>query len=233
MTIPAPHSSFDIEAARPKQRARRKGSRAQLATRFFADLYAAWEEQGEACLARAAFHDPVAFMRTVASLMPQKIEVSTPVDGMSDERLAELLDYAERMAALKAVGPVIEGSASDQPPRVLAHQPSDENGLCDVSAVEGGGGPDRAMAPRGEDTTSTLRAVSTEPSVTEHNGLDAMNSKGVNASDSEKATVPYPVGRPQPLSDVEAARLNRAKLLQASDPEPAEHRDSIDPASLF
>ncbi len=220
MTIPAPNSSFALEAATPRQRKHRKGSRAQLATRFFSDLYAAWEEQGEAVLARAAFHDPVAFMRTVASLMPQKIEVSTPVDGMSDERLAELLDYAERMAALKAVGPVIE-----QPVPALAHQPDDENGVSLNGAEAGGGGPDRAMAPRGEDTPSTLRADSAAATTTEHNPL--------NHNSSNSVTPPYPVGRPSPLSDVEAARLNRAKLLQAEDPLPAVHRDYVDPASLF
>lgn len=231
MGIPSPNSSFALEAAAPKQSKRRKGSRAQLATRFFADLYAAWEEQGEAVLARAAFHDPVAFMRTVASLMPQKIEVSTPVDGMSDERLAELLDYAERMAALKAVGPVIEGSTSDQPPRALAHQPADENGLHSDAAEEGGGGPLRAMAPRGEDTSSTLRDESAEPIRSEHNGLEAIESK--DATSHSAIEPPYPVGRPHPLSDVEAARLNRAKLVQGADPAPAERHDGVDPSSLF
>lgn len=226
MSIPSPNSSFALEAASPRQSKRRKGSRAQLATRFFADLYAAWEEQGEAVLARAAFHDPVAFMRTVASLMPQKIEVSTPVDGMSDERLAELLDYAERMAALKAVGPVIE-----QPPRVLAHSPSGESPASGLLAEEGGGGPRDETGPRGENTPLPLRAESAEPTVTEHNGLEAVESK--DASSTNAFQPAYPVGRAQPLNDVEAARLNRAKLAQGTDPETAVHRDYVDPSSLF
>lgn len=216
MTIPAPASVF----ATGKQRKRGKGSRAQLATRFFADVYAAWEEQGEAVIARAAFHDPVAFMNMVARLMPQKIEVSTPTDGMSDERLAELLDLAERMASLKASA--IEGHAVPVLP-ALAHQLDDENGLCGDLAEGAGWGADRAGVAAGGGSTSTIRADSADRSESMHNPLD------------EAPDLPYPVGRAQPLSDVEVARLNRAKLIQApahSASEPESHL-SIDPASLF
>lgn len=50
----------------------------------------------------------------VAKLMPQKLEISTPTDGLSDDRFASLIDLAERMATLKAgVSPsmTIEGQA--------------------------------------------------------------------------------------------------------------------------
>lgn len=110
---------------------RKTGSRAKLAKRFFEDVYAAWEEQGESVIARAFFHDPVASMQMVARLMPQKIEISTPTDGMSDERLAEMLEYAERMAGLRAEaarviqGQVIEGDAAALPSP--AHKLADEN----------------------------------------------------------------------------------------------------------
>src|SRR3989304_2943743 len=104
-----PFSRTNQPPGRPKGRT---GSRAKPAQRFFEDTYGAWEEQGPSALARAAFHDPVAFANMVARLMPQKIEVSTPTDGMSDERLAELLDFAERMAGLKhEQAKVIQGEA--------------------------------------------------------------------------------------------------------------------------
>jgi hypothetical protein len=68
----------------------------------------------------------------VAKLMPQKLEISTPTDGLSDDRFASLIDLAERMAALKAgAAPsmTIEGTA-----RLL----------------EGEGGSPRAGDTRGE-----------------------------------------------------------------------------------
>src|SRR3954468_12137337 len=128
MTIEAPNSLFATKAGRPKGRT---GSRNKLATRFFEDVYSAWEEQGPSVIARAFFHDPVASMNMVARLMPQKIEHSVPTDGLSDERLGEMLDFAERMAELKA------GQAITIQARVL----TDENRPLDLSPEEGGGGP--------------------------------------------------------------------------------------------
>lgn len=111
---------------------RKPGSRQAVATRFFNDLHALWQEQGEAVLRRAAFEKPMEFASMVAKLMPQKLEISTPTDGLSDDRFASLIDLAERMATLKAgAAPsmTIEGTA-----RLL----------------EGEGGSPRAGDTRGE-----------------------------------------------------------------------------------
>lgn len=198
---------------------RKTGSRAKLAKRFFEDVYAAWEEQGESVIARAFFHDPVASMQMVARLMPQKIEISTPTDGMSDERLAEMLEYAERMAGLRAeAARVIQGDALASPgPAALpspAHKLADENGdLC--NAVEaGGGGPQRQMGGGGENTPSTIAAERAKSADTpqRHNTL-------------EQAKLPYPVGRPFPEPDHSVSARNRARHASPSEP--------IDPQSLF
>lgn len=88
-----------------RQVGRKKGSRQKLANTFFADLGALWEEQGAGALARAAFHEPMAFVSMVAKLMPQKLEISTPTSGMSDDQLETLIAYAEaRAAELAGVG---------------------------------------------------------------------------------------------------------------------------------
>lgn len=93
---------------------RKPGSRQAVATRFFNDLHDLWKEQGEAVLRRAAFEKPMEFASMVAKLMPQKLEITTPTDGLSDDRIEALIALAERMAALKAgVSPsmTIEGTA--------------------------------------------------------------------------------------------------------------------------
>lgn len=93
---------------------RKPGSRQAVATRFFNDLHALWQEQGEAVLRRAAFEKPMEFASMVAKLMPQKLEITTPTDGLSDDRIEALITLAERMAALKAgVSPsmTIDGTA--------------------------------------------------------------------------------------------------------------------------
>lgn len=209
-----------------RRKGRAKGSRAKLAQRFFEDTYAAWEEQGPSVLARAAFHDPVAFANMVARLMPQKIEVSTPTDGMSDERLAEMLDFAERMAGLKAEqakvlqGEVIEAAALPSP----AHKLADENGLCTVLPEEGGGGPLAQMGVGGENTSSTLRPIRAEKTEPTSNALNALQPEAALKGEEQKSSLPYPVGRAVPLQDHQAEKQNRHKLHDDAD---------IDPQSLF
>lgn len=219
MSLLPPNSSFDTSSEAQSRRARKRGSRAKLAQRFFEDLYAAWEEQGESVIARAAFHDPTQFLSIVARLMPQKIEVSTPTDGMSDERLAELLDMAEHMAALKA-GQVIEGTATDVAVLPAATVLNHENAPGRGVPLEGGGGPDRAMAPRGVNTPNTIAAAagdSAEAPVAQHNKLDL-------ADEPRIAETPYPVGRVTPESTSAIERRNVAKL---------DAHEHVDPSSLF
>lgn len=202
---------------------RKTGSRAKLAKRFFEDVYAAWEEQGESVIARAFFHDPVASMQMVARLMPQKIEISTPTDGMSDERLAEMLEYAERMAGLRAEaarviqGQVIEGEPAESAARALPsppHKLADENGDLRNAVEAGGGGPLARMGGGGENTLHAIEAERAESADTpqQHNTL-------------EQAKLPYPVGRPFPEPDHSVSARNRARHANPSEP--------IDPQSLF
>jgi len=226
MTIQTATSYFDTSSEVQRERSRRgrkTGSRAKLAQRFFEDTYAAWEEQGPSVLARAAFHDPVAFANMVARLMPQKIEVSTPTDGMSDERLSELLDFAERMAGLKAEqAKVLQGEVIEAALPSPAHKLADENGLRTISPAEGGGGRCAEMGVGGENTPSTLRADPAEASDTTSNALNVLQPEAAFNGGEQKSSLPYPVGRAVPLQDHEAERLNRAKLAE-----------DIDPASLF
>lgn len=219
---PAPH------------RRHKNGSRAKLAKRFFEDLYAAWEEQGESVIARAAFHDPVAMLNVVARLMPQKIEVSTPTDGMSDERLAEMLEVAERMAAIRAgtIGQAAGVQVIDAMPQPvaalpLAHELADENAVTLDQAEEGGGGPDRAVPSRGVNTPHAFTAAAAEAPVAEHNRLDVPDSGPATAESrvAETPSLPYPVGRPFAKPNHVVERENRHGLAAAE--------DDIDPASLF
>lgn len=206
---------------------RKTGSRAKLAKRFFEDVYAAWEEQGESVIARAFFHDPVASMQMVARLMPQKIEISTPTDGMSDERLAEMLEYAERMAGLRAEaakviqGQVIEGDAAaalPSPPHAVpvmpAHKLADENPDLRNAVEAGPGEPPRDRVGLGKNIPPAIAAERADSADTpqQHNTL-------------EQAKLPYPVGRPFAEPDHSVSARNRARLANPSEP--------IDPQSLF
>jgi len=194
-------------SAKPKRLGRPKGNRNKLAQRYFEDLYHAWEEQGESVIARAMFQDPVAVLGIIGRLMPQKLEITTPTDGMSDERLAEMLDMAERMAALKA-GVVIDGSAmvvhgdAGVPLRLeegagqvagakglpLQRGAADENGIA-INGFEGrGGGPVGRMGGVGINTPHTQSGHTSfsddgfsakQPE--SYNGLEAHSQKATEA----------------------------------------------------
>ena len=224
-----------------RQNGRKLGSRAKLAKRFFEDMYAALEEQGESVIARAMFHDPVAALGVVARLMPQKIEVTTPTDGMSDERLAEMLDFAERMAAAAverhtgvAPGPIIDATPQRIAALPPAHSAAHENGLHTAAAEAGGGGPLGSTAPGVITTASPVRAAAAEKAaapVAKHNTLEHPTNDFATA-DSHSATLPeasetlvHPVGRPFPRLDHDVERANKRGLSQRD--------DDIDPASLF
>ncbi len=130
-----PEKAFGSETATPRdpatgrfldgvggssRRGRKVGSRVKLGEKFFTALQADFEEHGIEAIARMRFLRPDVYVSVIAKLMPQKIEISTPTDGMTDERLAELLDFAERMAGLKTEqAKVIDAVA----PKALAFAP--------------------------------------------------------------------------------------------------------------
>ena len=180
------NSPFDPKKPRPP---RPKGNRNKLAQRYFEDLYHAWEEQGESVIARAMFQDPVAVLGIIGRLMPQKLEITTPTDGMSDERLAEMLEMAERMAALKA-GVVIDGSAmvvhGDAGVPLRLEGAPDENGGSAVALDEGGGGPVGRMGGVGINTPHTQSGpdgFSADQPPKQHNGLEPHSQKATEAAE--------------------------------------------------
>ena len=224
MPAKTPSYLFATDSAPDGNRKGRKvGSRAKLATRFFEDTYAAWEEQGPSVLARAAFHDPMAFANMVARLMPQKIEVSTPTDGLSDERLGELLDFAERMAGLKAEqakvlqGALVEGAALPSP-----HKLADENGVLADSLEGRGEGALREEGGGGVNTPSTLRPDRAEDPQRPFKPLNEPPPPPLVA-ETPQSRLPYPVGKPFAPPDRTVEKRNRAGLAETD----------VDPASLF
>lgn len=83
---------------------RRKGARARWSEAFMADVEEAWQDMGPAAIRRALFNDPAGTIRALIGILPKhaKLEITTTLEELSDERLAEMLDYVERMAGLQA-----------------------------------------------------------------------------------------------------------------------------------
>lgn len=136
-----------------RSRGRPKGSRARLSEKFFAALHDDFMENGVAAIARVRFHDPSTYISVIAKLMPQKLEITTPTDGLSDERLAEMLEFAERMAGLHAEqAKVIDVTPTLPAPAItietLATPPSRSPGRDAAAAAKRADLEDQAAAAR-------------------------------------------------------------------------------------
>lgn len=200
MNAEAPINYFDTspeaQSARASRRLGKRGSRRKLADRALNDLCQVWDEQGVEAVRRMAFHDPSGFVKTVAALLPQKIEHTFPTDGLSDDRLSDLLAIADDMA--KRLGVI------------------DENRLIDVTPEEGGGGPERVGDAAGRAVSPLPASAAATEQPNRHNGLETPVVP--DSQSGEAATLPYPVGKPCPSSAADEERRNKAKLNDDVDP---------------
>lgn len=161
-------------------RGKPKGSRDKLSRMYISDLHALWEEQGEAVLRRAAFADPMAFAAMVAKLLPAKIEITTPTEGMSDERMLELIELAERM---QSIGLARRGLEAVTDPRPMTIE-----GV--VVSVEEGGGAKTSSRQGGKDEY----VIHTSPAST--SSTSSTSSKEISG-ESEKNTPPMTISTPE------------------------------------
>lgn len=97
---------------------RTKGSRNKLSEDFIGELYADFQEHGGEAIARCREEKPDIYVRVIAGLMPQKIEVSR-TETMSQEeidrailRATSLLQEATELRASGIAG----GEASEAQP---------------------------------------------------------------------------------------------------------------------
>ena len=72
---------------------RPKGSRNKLGEAFLDNLYSDWQENGIQALKDCRQQNPAAYVKTVASLLPKQVEVSTNgIASMSDDELSDLIN---------------------------------------------------------------------------------------------------------------------------------------------
>lgn len=146
---------------------RRKGARARWSEAFMADVEEAWQDMGPAAIRRALFNDPAGTIRALIGILPKhaKLEITTTLEELSDERLAEMLDYVERMAGLQAEqAKVIDVTPTLPAPAVtietLATPPSRSPGRDAAAAAKRADLEDQAAAARhGEPARPSAAAV--------------------------------------------------------------------------
>jgi hypothetical protein len=79
---------------------RPKGSRNKLGERFIADVFADWSQHGGSVLKRVRQASPAAYLRVVAGLVPQRLEVTAedqPANMTAEELWESLAQNTEEM----------------------------------------------------------------------------------------------------------------------------------------
>jgi hypothetical protein len=66
---------------------RQRGSRNKLSEAFLADVYESWEKHGAETLERMARDDPSGFVRVVANILPDKLDVAVTHEIKRIERV--------------------------------------------------------------------------------------------------------------------------------------------------
>lgn len=103
-------------------RGRPTGARDRLRNNFLAALADDFREHGTAAIQKMRETDPSGYVRAIASLMPKEMDVThqvNPLEQLTDEQLAAVVDAAERYLAAGAGGAGDEAPAGPQEPAAI------------------------------------------------------------------------------------------------------------------
>jgi hypothetical protein len=105
---PAPKGVALNPAGRPK------GSRNKLAESFIRDVYEKWEDKGNSALEEVIKRKPWEFVKIVAGLMPQKLEITSKFQSLPDAELRDSLARALTELGARTDAGASRGRSGDQ-----------------------------------------------------------------------------------------------------------------------
>lgn len=81
-----------------------KYARQKITARFLKDLADDYEVGGKMAIEMARLSDPVNYLKVIAGLLPKEVEVSGPLDGMSDDELLLFIDRLRSVVVAQQTG---------------------------------------------------------------------------------------------------------------------------------
>lgn len=81
-----------------------KGSRNKLTEDFLRCLSDDFSEHGPEAIRRTREEDPAVYVRVIASLMPKQLEVSRPLEELTDDELVAAVDALRSSLARQGIG---------------------------------------------------------------------------------------------------------------------------------
>lgn len=82
---------------------RPKGSRNKLGEAFIQDMYENWMENGVSTIETVRLEKPDQYLKVVASILPQQMEIKTPEDGLTDDQLDALIAAVDTALAIRSI----------------------------------------------------------------------------------------------------------------------------------
>jgi hypothetical protein len=113
---------------------RPKGSRQALADSFVRDVYHKWEAQGASALDETIKRKPWEFVKIVAGLMPQKLEITNKFQNMADNELVTILSRATRELTPLIDSRAIEAHSPGADDRPAHGRNGNQRGLIEATA---------------------------------------------------------------------------------------------------
>lgn len=106
MANPNPSPETRFKAGHAKIGGRPKEARDRITRRFLLELAEHFEANGKEAIAKLYDQDVAKYVQAVAAVVPKEIEISRPLDGLSDEEL---------LGAIHALTDAIRGQAPAVP----------------------------------------------------------------------------------------------------------------------
>ena len=91
---------------------RSMGSKDRLSREFLDALCADFTEHGKAAIQDARTSDPGAYLRVIASIMPKEIEIKRPMADLTEDELANAIEFL-RAAVASDPGGVRDGGEAE------------------------------------------------------------------------------------------------------------------------
>ena len=98
---PSPATRFG-----PKNPGRPKEARDRISRAFLTAVAEDFEAHGKAAIIRVREEDPSTYVRVVASLQPKELEITRPLDNLTDDELSKIIDAVTDELRAKAEAPI-------------------------------------------------------------------------------------------------------------------------------
>ena len=88
----ADHKTRFSSERQPVKNGRPRESRDKLTRNFLHELAADFELHGKGVIETVRTSEPATYLKVVAAIVPKEVEITRPLDGVSDDELAQIIE---------------------------------------------------------------------------------------------------------------------------------------------